>query len=107
MIRNTCTRSGELVTISGVRLYFRNHFLKSENITNTVLDKVRLLNQIASQRGQTLAEMSLSWVLRNDSVTTVLIGASKPEQIRENVRIVDNLYFTEEELNRIENILGN
>ena len=85
----------------------RNHFLKSENITNTVLDKVRLLNQIASQRGQTLAEMSLSWVLRNDSVTTVLIGASKPEQIRENVRIVDNLYFTEEELNRIENILGN
>lgn len=83
----------------------RNHFLKSENITPEVLEKVKKLNEVAAQRGQTLAQMALAWVLRNDRVTTVLIGASKVEQIRDNIKIVDNLQFSENELSDIENIL--
>jgi len=83
----------------------RNHFLKSENITPEVLERVKRLNEVAAQRGQTLAQMALAWVLRNNRVTTVLIGASKVEQIKDNIKIVDNLQFNERELSEIENIL--
>ena len=83
----------------------RNHFLKSSNITPEVIDKVTKLNEIAAGRGQTLAQMALSWVLRKDRVTTVLIGASKVEQIEDNVRIIDRLDFTEDELSAIESVL--
>ncbi|MDF2513240.1 MAG: L-glyceraldehyde 3-phosphate reductase [Herbinix sp.] len=83
----------------------RNHFLKSSAITPEVLNKVTLLNEIAAGRGQTLAQLALSWVLRKDRVTTVLIGASKVEQIEDNVQIIDKLDFTEDELKAIESIL--
>ena len=83
----------------------REHFLKSSSITEERLTQIRALNEIASDRGQSLAQMALSWVLRRDEVTTVLIGASKPEQIRDNVQIVDKLEFTDEELTAIEEIL--
>lgn len=83
----------------------RNHFLKSSAITPEVINKVTLLNEIAAGRGQTLANLALSWVLRKDQVTTVLIGASKVEQIEDNVRIVDKLDFTEDELTAIESVL--
>lgn len=85
----------------------RNHFLKSSAITPEVLNKVTQLNEIAAGRGQTLAQLALSWVLRKDRVTTVLIGASRVEQIEDNVRIIDKLDFTEEELNAIEKVLAN
>ena len=64
-----------------------------------------MLNQIAVERGQTLAQMALSWILKDDEVCSVLIGASRPEQISENISIVDNLNFTDEELQKIEDIV--
>lgn len=84
----------------------RNHFLKESNITESVLEKVRKLNEVADGRGQSLAEMALSWVLRGDRVTTVLIGASRPEQIADNAKIVDQLEFSQHELDEIEKILA-
>ena len=83
----------------------RNHFLHEDSITPELVAKVTKLNEVASDRGQTLAQMALSWVLR-DRVTTVLIGASRVEQIRDNIGIVDKLDFTEEELRVIEKILA-
>lgn len=83
----------------------RNHFLKSSSITEEKLEVIRKLNDIAKERGQSLAQMALSWVLRDDKVTTVLIGASCKEQIENNVRIVEHLDFTSEDLERIENVI--
>jgi L-glyceraldehyde 3-phosphate reductase len=80
-------------------------FLKREQITETVLKKISALNELAKQRGQTLAQMSLAWVLRDKRVTTVLIGASKVKQLEQNVAALDNLSFADEELDKIEKIL--
>jgi L-glyceraldehyde 3-phosphate reductase len=82
----------------------RNYFLHEDSITPELIAKVTKLNEVAMGRGQTLAQMALSWVLR-DRVTTVLIGASRVEQIKDNIGIVDKLDFTEEELGMIEDIL--
>ena len=81
-------------------------FLHEKDITEEKLNKVRSLNEVAKRRGQTLAEMALAWVLRKDIVNSVLIGASKVEQILDNVKIIDNLNFSEEELKEIEEILA-
>ena len=83
----------------------RNHFLHEDSITEPVLEKVRKLNAIAMERGQTLAEMALAWNLREDKVTSVLIGASRPEQIVDGVKFLQNLQFTKAELEEIDNIL--
>ncbi len=83
----------------------RNHFLHEDSITEPVLEKVRKLNAIAMERGQTLAEMALAWNLREDKVTSVLIGASRPEQIIDGVKFLQNLQFTKAELEEIDNIL--
>lgn len=69
------------------------------------IDKSRALNEIAKRRGQTLAEMAVSWVLRDGKVTSVLIGASKVSQIEDNVKALENLDFTATELAEIEKIL--
>ncbi len=66
------------------------------------LERVRLLNEIASARGQTLAQMALAWILRLPAVTSALIGASKVEQVEENVKCLQNLEFSDEELSRID-----
>ncbi|MGL4362082.1 MAG: L-glyceraldehyde 3-phosphate reductase [Cellulosilyticaceae bacterium] len=79
--------------------------LKEEHITEEVLDKVTKLNQIAIRRGQTLAQMAIAWTIRPGGVTSAIIGASNPRQIVENVKALDNMIFTEEELNEIEEIL--
>lgn len=84
----------------------RNHFLQSNSITEEKLGIIRELNKIAQERNQSLAQMALCWVLRKDRVTTVLIGASRKEQITDNVKIVDHLDFTDEELQRIEAVLA-
>ena len=68
------------------------------------LDKVRRLNAIAQERGQTLAQMALAWILRLPAVTSALIGASKVEQIEENVAALQNLEFSDEELKAIDAI---
>jgi L-glyceraldehyde 3-phosphate reductase len=81
-------------------------FLKSEQITPETLDKVRRLNDIAARRGQTLAQMALAWVLREGRVTSALIGASRVSQIEENVKALDNLSFSAEELAEIDAIVG-
>jgi len=84
----------------------RNHFLQSASITEEKLATIRSLNEIAKNRGQSLAEMALCWVLRENKVTTVLIGASRKEQITNNVKIVDHLDFSADELAAIEQILS-
>ncbi len=83
----------------------RNHFLKEEAITPELVAKLQKLDAIAGERGQTLAQMSLAWILRVRGVTSVLIGASKPEQITELAGIQKNLLFSPEELAEIESVL--
>ena len=77
-------------------------FLKEGNINETYLSQIYRLKEIAMERGQSLAEMALAWVLKDGIVTSVLIGASKPSQIIENIKAINNTYFTEEELRRID-----
>lgn len=81
--------------------------LKREQVTDEKINKIRLLNDLAIARGQTLAEMALAWLLRDDRVTSVLIGASSVEQLQDNLKALKNIAFTDEELEKIENILGN
>ncbi len=80
----------------------KSPFLKEQNIDAKLVAKVTRLNEIARARGQSLAQMSLSWVLRDSAVTSALIGASQPEQILDNVKAVDNLTFADEELKAID-----
>ena len=83
----------------------RNHFLQKDSITEHKVETVRKLQEVAAGRGQSLAEMALCWNLRKDKVTTVLMGASRKEQITNNVKIVNQLEFTNQELMAIEAIL--
>lgn len=81
-------------------------FLNSNSITEEKLAKVRALNEIAQSRGQSLAQMALAWVLRGGRVTSALIGASRVEQIDDNVAVLSRLDFSDDELQAIENILA-
>lgn len=87
------------------RIRTDGRFLKESAVTPETLNKIAALNEIAKERGESLAQMALAWVLRDGEVTSVLIGASKPSQILENCRIVNSAEFTTEQLERIENIL--
>lgn len=80
-------------------------FLNTKDITEEKINKVHLLNDLASERGQSLAQMALAWVLRGDRVTSALIGASKVSQIEDNIAALNNLHFTDEELQKIDEIL--
>ena len=80
-------------------------FLSERSLSSEMLEKIEKLNQIAARRGQSLAQMALAWVYRREGITSVLIGASKPEQIIENLRMTDNLQFTEQELSDIDSIV--
>ena len=81
-------------------------FLKESAITEERLRQIRALNEIAAARGQSLAQMALSWVLRDGEVTSVLIGASRPEQILENVKITGSTDFSADELQALDAICG-
>ena len=81
-------------------------FLKEAAIVEETLKKVRALNDLASQRGQTLAQMALSWILRDGDITSVLIGASKPSQILDNIGIVHATSFSDEERRKVDEILA-
>jgi len=80
-------------------------FLRREQLTQEKLNQIRALNEAAKDRGQTLSELALSWVLRSDRVTSVLIGASSPEQIVQNLGILQAPAFTADELTRIDRIV--
>ena len=82
-------------------------FLTEENISDSLLEKIRALHEIAKDRGQSLAQMALMWVLQQKSVVSALIGASKVSQIEENVRALENDSFTKDELAAINKILSN
>ena len=81
------------------------HFLKSDMLTDKKRAQIIQLNQLATERGQKLAEMALAWILQLEGVTSVLIGASSPEQLDMNLQCINSTPFSSEELNRIEQIL--
>lgn len=80
-------------------------FLQESQITEAVIVKLKALHAIAEARGQKLAQMALSWILRHDTVTSVLVGASRPEQVADAVGALEKLLFSTEELDQIEQIL--
>lgn len=80
-------------------------FLKEEQVTPEVIDKVCRLNELAIKRDQTLAQMALAWVLKDKRITSVLIGVSKPEQVTDSLQCFRNTYFSEDELRTINDIL--
>jgi L-glyceraldehyde 3-phosphate reductase len=84
----------------------RSVFLKPEQITPQVLEKIRSLEEIAKQRGQTLAQMAVAWALRNPVMTSVIIGASRLEQLEQNVSALKNLAFSTGELLAIDKLLA-
>ena len=89
---------------SDSRVMTDGRFLSVNAITEEKLKKVRALSEIAKERNQTLAEMALAWVLKDGIVNSVLIGASKPSQILDNIKAIENTSFTSDELERIDKI---
>jgi L-glyceraldehyde 3-phosphate reductase len=81
-------------------------YLKRETVTPEMVAKLQALNAVAADRGQSLAQMALAWTLRDPRMTSALIGASKVSQIEENVKALENLAFSEEELARIDGIVA-
>ena len=82
-----------------------NGFLKEADITESRINQITGLNNIALQRNQSLAQMALAWLLKDNRVTSVLIGASKPAQLSDSLQCLDNIIFSEGELKAIEEIL--
>lgn len=80
-------------------------FLRESDITTEKMEVINKLRKVANDRGQTLAQMALSWILKDDDLTSVLIGASRPAHIEENVKIIGNTSFSEEELKLIDDIV--
>lgn len=87
------------------RIMTDGRFLKKEALTEERLQQIRNLNGIAAGRGQTLAEMALSWVLRDGIVTSVLVGASRPGQVLDDIRAIQNIEFSQEELTKIDSVI--
>ena len=84
----------------------RNAFLRAESLTPALLARVARLDAFARERGQSLAAMSLSWILRRPEVTSVIVGASRPEQLVESLKALDDAAFSEDELARLDAILA-
>lgn len=87
------------IAVSGV-------FLNETHLSERMLDKIKKLNSIAEGRGQKLAQMALSWLLKDHRITSVLIGASKPVQVTDSIKCLKNIHFSEEELKEIEDVLS-
>jgi L-glyceraldehyde 3-phosphate reductase len=83
-----------------------HYFLRKEDLTPGVLEKIRKLTSLAAGRGQTLAQMSLAWLLKDNMVTSVIIGASSVKQLEQNLQAVENVEFTKQELAAIDDILS-
>jgi len=86
------------------RMRTDGRFLTDAALDNGRLDRIRALNDIAVRRGQTLAEMALAWILRDQVVTSVLVGVSRPSQVIDNVKAIQNTSFTQEELAEIDRL---
>ena len=86
------------------RIKTDGRFLKESALTEDRLSKIRALDRLAKERGQTLAAMALAWVLRRDEIVSTLIGASKPSQILDNITAIRNIRFSDEELKLIDDI---
>ena len=86
------------------RVFTDGRFLKESQLDKDTMEKVIELNKIAENRGQTLAEMALAWILKDDVITSVLIGASRPSQILDNIKAVENTVFSKDELDAINDI---
>ena len=86
------------------RIMTDGRFLKESNLDEKRLTSIRKLNELASSRGESLASMALSWVLEKEEVSSVLIGASKSEQIIENIKAINSPKFTKEELEKIDDM---
>jgi L-glyceraldehyde 3-phosphate reductase len=84
----------------------KNVFFRKEQLTKEVLAKIEKLTLIASNRGQSLAEMAVAWLLKNDLVTSVIIGTSSVKQLEQNLKAVKNVVFSEEELDQIDLVLA-
>lgn len=80
-------------------------FLQESDVTEDIVHKIDRLNEFAAQRGQTLAQMALAWILRDGDITSVLIGASRPSQVLDNISMLENTFFSEEERKKIDEIL--
>lgn len=91
---------------AGSRAAKEHGFLKKETITPELVAKLKKLNDLAAQRGQTLAQMAIAWVLRQKPVTSALVGTSRIEQLLDNLKALDNLEFSSEELAEIESVLS-
>jgi L-glyceraldehyde 3-phosphate reductase len=81
-------------------------FLQASQVTEQRISQITRLNEIALQRGQTLAQMALAWLLKDNRITSVLIGASRAEQLADSLKCLDNIVFSTEELGKIEEILA-
>ena len=88
------------------RIRTDTRFLKESALTEEKLRQIRELNELAAERGQSLAQMALAWILRDGVVTSVLAGASRPSQVLDNLQALSNTSFTEEELQKIDQICG-
>ncbi len=88
------------------RVALDGKFLSERNLTPEKMQKIRQLNEVAKQRGQSLAQMALAWIYSHKGITSVLIGASKPEQILDNLGMLSNTTFTQEELQQIDKIVN-
>ena len=88
------------------RIRTDGRFLKEDAVNEKTINKVRSLAEIARERGQSLAQMALAWILRDGDITSVLIGASRPSQILDNIGMLSNLTFDEGERKRIDDILN-
>ncbi|MFG6367423.1 MAG: aldo/keto reductase [Lachnospiraceae bacterium] len=88
------------------RIRTDGRFLKEDALNTDTIRKIRGLNELAKERGQSLAQMALAWILRDGDITSVLIGASKPAQIIDNVGMLSKQKFSDEELHKIEQICG-
>lgn len=86
------------------RIKTDGRFLTEKALTKKRLNQIKALNKLAKERGQSLAEMALAWILRDGIVTSVLIGASRPEQILKNIKALNNTHFTKEEQAKIEDL---
>ena len=80
-------------------------FLKAQNITPQLVAKLKALNDIAKNRSQSLSQMAIAWLLRDLRITSVLVGASRPQQITDNLKALSNIFFSETELSQIEAVL--
>ena len=86
--------------------HLENGAITESQVTNAVIEKVKKLNAIAKERGQTLAQMAIAWVLKDKRITSVILGASKPKQVTDSIGAIKNYNFSEEELAKIDAILA-